>query len=175
MKCDECGIREAAIHLTEVVNDKVTKLHLCEQCAREKSKEMQSHFGLTDLISGLMDFGPQQRQEAASPRGKGPTCGSCGMSYSEFQKFGKLGCGKCYEAFEDKFSSLLRSIHGSDKHIGKMPFRGTSVVPEQEKMRQLKEELEALIRSEEFEKAAVMRDRIRELEETVEKHGEDGS
>ncbi len=164
MKCDICGTREAAVHLTEVVNDKVTKLHLCEQCAREKSEEMQSHFGLTDLISGLMDFEPQQMQEEEAPPGKVVQCGFCGMSYTGFQKSGKLGCGKCYEAFEDKLSVLLRRIHSSDRHVGKMPFKGARVMPEQEKMRRLKEELEVLIRSEEFEKAAVIRDRIRELE-----------
>ena len=174
-KCDMCGIGEAAVHLTEVVNDKVTKLHLCEKCAKEKSEEMQSHFGLTDLISGLMDFGPQQMTEEELPRGSVTTCGFCGMTYSEFQKYGKLGCGKCYEAFEDQLSVLLRNIHGSDRHVGKMAFKGACAMPEQEKMKALREELETLIRAEEFEKAAVIRDRIKELEEKVDKQVENGS
>ena len=174
MKCDICGIRDATVHLTEVVNDKVTKLHLCEQCAKEKSEEMQSHFGLTDLISGLMDFGPQQMRDEEVSRGNVVTCGSCGMSYAEFQKSGKFGCGKCYEAFEAELSVLLRSIHSSNRHVGKMPFKGMSVVSKSEKIKRLKEELETLIRVEEFEKAAVIRDRIKDLEMTVEPKGENG-
>ena len=56
MRCDACKIRDATVHLTEIINNKVTKLHLCEQCAREKSQEMEEHFGLADLLSGLADL-----------------------------------------------------------------------------------------------------------------------
>ena len=84
MKCEVCGTKDADVHLTEVVNDKVTKLHLCEQCARAKSEEMQSHFGLTDLLSGLMDFGPTASGERAEDVG-GTKCSLCGMTYFNFQ------------------------------------------------------------------------------------------
>ena len=36
MQCDECQERPAASHLTQIVNDSVTTVHLCEQCAAEK-------------------------------------------------------------------------------------------------------------------------------------------
>ena len=168
MKCDICGIREAVVHLTEVVNDKVTKFHLCEECAKEKSEEMQSHFGLTDLLSGLMDFGPALEEEGTG-RAVKVTCPGCGMSYRDFQKAGKLGCGKCYETFADNLGNLLRRIHGSDKHIGKMPFKGEKVAKEQQDLQRLKRELNKLVRQEEFEKAAVLRDRIKELEKELDK------
>ena len=58
MLCDVCHAKEATVHLTEIINNKITKLHLCEQCAREKSEEMEEHFGLADLLSGLADFAP---------------------------------------------------------------------------------------------------------------------
>ena len=57
MTCDICGKKEATVHLTEIVNDKMTKLHLCEECAKEKGAEMEEHFGLSDLLAGLTDLG----------------------------------------------------------------------------------------------------------------------
>ena len=36
MQCDNCHDRTAAIHLTQIVNNSVTTLHLCEPCAAEK-------------------------------------------------------------------------------------------------------------------------------------------
>jgi protein arginine kinase activator len=167
MKCEVCGKREATVHLTEVINDKMTKLHLCEQCAKTKSEEMQSHFGLTDLLSGLMDFGPSAA-EGRIKKGVRVKCPVCGMTYYDFQKTGRLGCGKCYDVFAKNLSDLLRKIHGSDKHVGKMPFMGKEVVKEQQDIQRLKNELNELVQAEEFEKAALLRDRIKELEEKLE-------
>jgi len=165
MKCEVCNQEEATVHLTEVVNDKVTKLHLCEQCAREKSNEMQSHFGLTDLISGLMDFGPQKNvSKKEVPAAVGLKCDLCGMTYRDFQKNGKLGCGKCYDVFALNLNELLKKIHGSNRHIGKMPFTDKKQTSDQDKLNRLRQELEEFVRAEEFEKATILRDRIRELE-----------
>ncbi len=52
MKCQLCNNNEATVHLTEIINNKVSKLHICEECAREKGQEMESHFGLSDLLAG---------------------------------------------------------------------------------------------------------------------------
>ena len=71
MQCDVCKKIEATVHLTEIINNKVTKLHLCEQCAKNKSQEMEEHFGLADLLSGLADLAPiaeKEEQEKAQRR-----------------------------------------------------------------------------------------------------------
>ncbi len=166
MDCDVCGENEATVHLTEVVNGKVSKIHICDVCAQSKSEEMQSHFGLTDLLSGLMDFAPLPEggkvQEKSTVK-----CEGCGMTYYDFQKEGRLGCGKCYEAFSRNLSDLLRKIHGSDKHLGKVPFMDKWTEEQQENLKRLKDELDGLIRSEEFEKAALLRDRLKDLEKEI--------
>ena len=168
MKCDICGQNEATIHLTEVVNDEVNKLHICETCAKQKSDEMQSHFGLTDLLSGLVDFGENLPDDQMSQL-VNTRCPVCDSVYHDFQKTGRLGCGKCYEVFSKNLSELLRKIHGSDKHVGKMPFKDKETIEEHEDMQRLKNELSVLVLAEEFEKAAVLRDRIREREEGLSK------
>ncbi|MBD3425728.1 MAG: hypothetical protein GF409_00695 [Candidatus Omnitrophica bacterium] len=165
MKCDICGRREATVHLTEVINDKVTKLHICERCAREKSEQMQSHFGLHDLLAGLVDIGPDLAGEAPPFTAAEAKCPQCGMGYYDFQQTGRLGCGACYEAFEKNLSELLKKIHGSDRHVGKIPFKAERPQKEQKDLIRLRKELAELVRREEFEKAALLRDRIKELEE----------
>ncbi|MFH1878477.1 MAG: UvrB/UvrC motif-containing protein [Candidatus Omnitrophota bacterium] len=167
MKCDVCGVREATVHLTEVINEKVAKFHLCEERAREKSEEMQTHFGLTDLLSGLVDFVPSVAGDELGVN-SGLECPVCGMTYKDFQKTGRLGCGKCYATFEKNLRALLRKIHGHDRHTGKMPFKGEEILKEQRDFQRLKKELDELIRAEEFEKAALVRDRIRDLEKNLE-------
>jgi len=167
MECDLCGKKEATIHLTEVVNEEVTKLHICDDCAQEKSEEMQSHFGLTDLLAGLVEFGPTL-SEGGLPIDVKTSCPGCESTYYDFQKTGRLGCGKCYDAFSKNLSELLRRIHGSDRHVGKMPFKGKAVVKDQVDLKCLKDELSSLVQAEEFEKATILRDRVKEIEDKIE-------
>ncbi|MFH1798097.1 MAG: UvrB/UvrC motif-containing protein [Candidatus Omnitrophota bacterium] len=170
MKCNICGINEAAVHLTEVINEKVTKLHLCEACAKSKSEEMQSHFGLTDLLSGLMDFGTSIAEEEPESGGK-LKCPVCKMTYYDFQKIGRLGCGECYETFSSSLSELLRKIHGSDRHVGKRPLKIKRKMPikKEQDIQELRDSLKKYIQTEEFEKAAELRDKIKEVEKKLKK------
>ena len=46
MTCDICHKIEATVHLTEIIDNQITELHLCEECARQKGTQMEQHFGL---------------------------------------------------------------------------------------------------------------------------------
>jgi len=166
MKCNICGEREATVHLTEVVNDNVTKLHLCEECAKSKSDEMQTHFGLADLLSGLVDFAPGVQEGQFKDHLK-TKCPVCGMTYYDFQNTGRLGCGRCYEAFSKNLNELLKKIHGSDRHMGKTPFTGKDHCKPNKDIQALKDELKMLVREEEFEKAVLVRDKIKDFEKNL--------
>lgn len=160
MLCDICGKKEATVHLTEIVNDQVSKLNLCEECARDKGAEMEEHFGLSELLAGLTDMGTAVEPEVAISI----KCPNCGMTYQNFRKLGRLGCSECYEAFKKELSPLLKRIHGSDRHVGKVPLRGGKTIRDTRTLQDLKMQLEKAIQMEEFEEAAKLRDKIRELE-----------
>lgn len=164
-----CHKNDATVHLTEIINNKVTKLHLCEQCAREKSAEMEEHFGLADLLSGLADLVPVMDEKEKVAQETGLKCPSCGFTFQNFRKMGRLGCPKCYDTFKIQLSPLLKKIHGSDTHIGKMPVKKEVIRNKQALLSDLKAKLEAAIRAEEFEEAARLRDRIRALDKKGEK------
>ncbi len=160
MLCDTCHKKEATVHLTEIINDKVTKLNLCEECARAKGAEMEEHFGLSDLLAGLSDLGGglQPKTDDAAK------CGECGMSYKDFRKTGRFGCGNCYEAFKTHIAPLLKQIHGADRHVGKIPLTVGKTPKDTRALQELKMKMEKAIAAEEFEEAAGIRDKIRELE-----------
>lgn len=165
MLCDICGKNEATVHLTEIVNNEITKLHLCEDCAREKAYEMEEHFGLAELLGGLADFGTKFESEDITKL----KCPNCGFTYMDFKKIGRLGCGECYETFKKNLAPLLKRIHGSDQHYGKAPLKAQKVVKVRDDIQELKSRLQKAIQLEEFEDAAKLRDQIKELEKKMDK------
>lgn len=165
MLCELCGKIEATVHLTEIINGKISKLHLCEECARKKSEEMEQHFGLAELLAGLADFGVQVQPELAG----GPKCPNCKFRYQDFKRIGRLGCAECYETFSKNLAPLLKRIHGADQHLGKAPLTAKKGVKVRDEIQELKSKLQKAIQLEEFEEAARLRDRIKELEKDLEK------
>lgn len=160
MLCEICGKHEATVHLTEIINEKMAKLHLCEECAKKKGAEMEEHFGLSDLLAGLADLGSSVEPDVVDV----VKCPSCGFTYSDFKKTGRLGCSECYEAFKSQMAPLLKRIHGSDRHVGKIPLMVGKTVKDTRNLQELKMKMEKAIQSEDFEEAARIRDKIRELE-----------
>lgn len=118
MICDVCSKQKATVHLTEIINDQVSKLNLCEYCAKKKGSQMEQHFGIADLLQGLADPMAEKGSGGAPTRVK---CVSCGMSYDEFKKVGRLGCAQCYDAFRESLAPLLKRIHSAGSHTGKQP------------------------------------------------------
>lgn len=163
MLCDICTKKEATVHLTEIINDQVTKLNLCEDCAREKGAQMEEHFGLSELLAGLTDIGTTVEPEIAITT----KCPNCGLTYQNFRKMGRLGCSECYEVFKKELGPLLKRIHGSDRHVGKVPLKGGKTIKDTRTLQDLKIQLEKAIQTEEFEEAAKLRDKIRDLEQKV--------
>ena len=161
MLCDICGKNPATVHLTEIIDNEITELQLCEECARAKSAEMEQQFGLADLLAVLAEFTkPQDDKELVNVK-----CANCGISYIDFKKIGRLGCSECYVIFRRYLGPLLKKIHGSTKHTGKSPLK--SVKPESGKkitLEELRRKLQRAIEEEAFEEAAKIRDQIKELE-----------
>ena len=161
MLCEACKQTQATVHLTEIVNDQMTELHLCEACANQKGAQVESHFGLSDLLSGLAGFSKTEEPEEVSTK----TCPTCGMTYEDFRKVGRLGCAECYTTFKRNLGSLLKRIHGSPIHLGKSPARLVKPAKAKTELAELKRKLERAIENEEFEEAANLRDQIRRMEQ----------
>src|SRR3989338_943139 len=157
MLCELCKQSQATVHLTEIVNEQMSELHLCEFCANQKGAQVESHFGLADLLSGLAEFGKTPEGEEVAVK----TCAGCGMTYDDFRKVGRLGCGECYTTFKRSLGTLLKRSHGSPIHLGKAPARIVKPAKAKSEFAELKRKLEEAIASEAFEEAARLRDQMR--------------
>jgi protein arginine kinase activator len=171
MTCEECGKRPATLHLTKIVNGEKTEYHICEHCAQEKGDVFTgfSTFSINNLLSGLLNFDPMIKKESpkeGQAAGQKPVrCETCGLTYAQFSKSGRFGCSDCYRFLGDRLDPLFRRIHGNTQHIGKVPERTGGQIKLRKELEQLKSALQRYVASEEFEKAAEIRDRIRALEQ----------
>jgi protein arginine kinase activator len=164
MSCEQCHEREAVIHLTQIVNEQVTTLHLCERCAAEKGVESPGSQPKTPLGTFLAAMGQELPEQAPAPR-SGETCPRCGGSLQDFRESGRLGCPGCYRTFEVPLRDLLRRLHGSTHHVGERYADKETASPEERpQAADLREQLRLAVETENFELAAELRDRLRVLE-----------
>src|SRR3989440_485917 len=165
MQCCICKEKEATVHLTQIVNDKMQKVDLCEQCAKDKGVNDPAGFSLADLLLGL---GASQEMEQV-PGGADLKCPHCGFSQADFKKAGRLGCSECYVTFAEGLEGLLKSMHKGIKHLGKVPQSLQQSRDLSEKLKNLQKKLDKAVAEEDFEQAAQVRD---EIKTTREKLGE---
>lgn len=164
MSCEQCHEREAVIHLTQIVNEQVTTLHLCERCAAEKGVESPGAAPKTPLGTFLAAMGQELPEQTPAPRA-GEACSRCGGSLQDFRESGRLGCPDCYRTFEVPLRDLLRRLHGSTHHMGeRYAERGNGASGAREQAVDLREQLRLAVETENFELAAELRDRLRVLE-----------
>ena len=50
MLCEHCNEREATVHLTQVLEGEVKKLHLCEECAAQSGFDVHGTMSVTDSL-----------------------------------------------------------------------------------------------------------------------------
>lgn len=151
---------------------------------------------LGQLLSGLL--GTQFFGGGDDPKAH-VVCPGCGLSYGEFIKNSAFGCAECYNVFGPLLDESIKKIQGSTSHQGKKPRylyhqeeqtedkkdseeetfaqpQGEKDSPEQLSLPALKREtdlmsrrLKEVVKQEDFEEAARLRDKIRELKQQIER------
>lgn len=166
MKCQKCGSNNANTHIKTVINGEFIEYDLCSECAKKMG--YTNIFGnMEDEFSSLLGsfFG-----NAIPARTQAARCEFCGSTYSDITKSGHVGCAKCYEVFGDLLMPSIRRIHGNTTHCGKNSglykdnTKKSSELTKEEKIKQLKAELDKAVAEQNFEHAAELRDKIRETE-----------
>jgi protein arginine kinase activator len=163
MLCQICGKNPATVHFTEIHDNKMSELHVCERCAEEKglhSEPAKQKFDIAAVFADMMNSMTTTEEERVGH----VQCPRCGLLYSAFKETGRLGCAECYNAFQFQLRPLLRRIHGDTRHKGKTPARDGEVVSIARQVQRLYDELQRAVEREEFERAAEVRDEIKRLE-----------
>ena len=159
MQCEVCQNREATIHLTEINEGVRTEMHLCEQCAQEQGIGVKSYIPLNELLSNLLASG--SKEEGQSSKSMGPVCPHCGWTLEKFREKAMLGCPYDYEVFEKELFPLIQKAHeGAAAHCGKIPSRMPSDTKRQIEIALIRRQLDDAVRSEDYELAAKLRDKL---------------
>jgi len=148
---------------TQIVNNEKIILHLCRDCAEKRGLQTSlsgADFPLGELLAGMAEDSGTAEDEKMEK----VSCQACGLTYADFKKSGRLGCSECYESFADGLKGLLRKIHGSNQHLGKIPLLEKDSFERKKEIRRLREEMKRAIKAEDFERAAALRDMIGEME-----------
>lgn len=171
MLCDDCKKNPASIHFASVSNGQKVEMHLCEECAAKKGIQMLSNLNLTipNVLGNIIGH-LYSGQPALSPSEQAGThCPGCGLSFTDVRQTGKLGCAQCYKVFQEELEATLRRVQGNVQHTGKIPARSGKKVLLRRQIENLKTQLQESVINEKYEKAAEIRDSIKELERQQEK------
>lgn len=160
MKCEKCGVNTATTHIKSIVNGVLREINLCPVCAAKEGYGDISNISLAGMLASM--FGENLQISGGREDKKCPVCSS---TFSAIAKTGKVGCAECYKTFKDELLPYLKRVHGSTVHTGKVPNSAPLIVkPEVPTIEELRLELNRLVSEEKYEQAAVIRDRIREME-----------
>lgn len=165
MLCDICKKIEAVVHFTQIVDNKVIKVDLCEACSKAKGVQEVTGVSCADMLLGL---GTAEGMKTESP---GASCPVCGFTHADFKKTGRLGCSVCWETFEAGLAPVLKAMHKGDRHVGKVPGKAAHTIAIRDRIKELTDELDQAVRTEKYEEAARIRDEIRGLETSLKTTG----
>ncbi len=161
MVCQLCKQKEATVHLTQIVENQVKNVDLCEPCAKQKGVNDPTGFSLADLLLGL--GAGQEIEQAGEAKGTELKCEACGFTQAELKKTGRLGCAECYSVFGDVLDTLLKGMHKGTQHKGKVPAAIRGLVTLEASLSKLVVDLQSAVAREDFESAARLRDEIKSL------------
>ena len=182
MLCDNCGKREANVRYSENINGKVRELNLCEECSKKLGIGHMDFSMPMDFSNFFGDFMEEFTKPEWMPllnEVKTLTCNNCGYTFDDIVNTGKLGCGNCYDVFEEKLDPIIKRIQGSNRHVGRIEkvidnkidekFKNIDKKESKEdtkksKLEQLQDQLKNTIKEERYEDAAKIRDEIKKIE-----------
>lgn len=168
--CHNCGREtDGAVKITQIRGNQKTMVTLCRSCASAMGFHNpldQMPFPLAKILGSFIEESVMSETQPAQEI----SCPTCEMTFAQFSQQGRFGCGDCYETFRPQLETILRKIHGHCVHRGKTPGEESTdqvSVAEQER---LEAEYRMAIEREEFERAADLRDRLRDIRAQLQAH-----
>jgi len=162
MICENCKNRQANVHIIQVGQGYKKEINLCLFCLHEKGMN-NSFVHLSDILGDIIkEF--ITKDNAGIKKFSGIVCSGCSMPFERFFETGLLGCPECYNSFEIELKRILHKFHGTSIHItdsSKVITSPQSITTND--VKKLKTDLNTALKSENFEKAAELRDRLRLL------------
>ena len=173
MLCDICKKKEAVIHIQEISPEGKKTINLCNECAEKHPHGVDSMLNLDnlkfeDVLEKIQKISAEFIK-SKSTVANSSVCPQCGWDLKKMEENqGLLGCSQCYKTFDDIIQKAIVNIHRSRIHTGKRPGKNRQEPPEirREKLRKLESELQTAVQTEEYERAAIIRDEIASLKKS---------
>ncbi|MDR2420191.1 MAG: UvrB/UvrC motif-containing protein [Puniceicoccales bacterium] len=164
-KCHICG-GQAQLRLLRCLYGTSIYMEVCTACIQRYDMSME------DDLTKLWEYSDKRLYEPMK------ACSCCGMTLKEFLLSKRIGCATCLEEFSD-LRSLLENFRKNIQDAGtpcpknwgeNQDYIFNLVVSEfvsydRDTLSFLKSQLKRAVYKEQFETAAILRDRIRQLEE----------
>ena len=164
MQCENCKENPATVHLTEIVNGQRNEKHLCQGCAEKEGITAKSQVSLNELLNSLL-AAQEQNSEVNSDEYAQLKCPHCGITLEQFRRQAVLGCPHDYEVFSNVLGPLITKAHnGNTTHRGKVPAGAGESVKSRSKLLKLERQLNEAVAKEDYETAAKLRDKIKQLQ-----------
>ena len=168
MLCQKCGQKQATTYFQQTVNGQTTTMHLCDDCAAKMGLTASlSPFDLGNFFSGFFQMPAVQPQLHAQR-----SCDKCGATFDEIVQTGLMGCDRCYQTFAQELRPTLENLHGKVEHVGKISSSAGTEFKTKQEIAQLTQQMNQAVNNQENEKAASLRDQIKDQQQQLEK-GED--
>tara|TARA_R110001592_G_scaffold54844_8_gene168104 strand:+ start:1137 stop:1658 length:522 start_codon:yes stop_codon:yes gene_type:complete len=162
MLCQKCHKRSGTIRYAEVVDGRVTDQFWCTEClAQQRSGDVGfeiSEISPTrpnrDAIHSVVSRVVQSQQ----------TCPACDTPLQRIVESNRVGCTTCYETFEKPLSELVNRLQNNTIHTGKAAHLTDARTQLRSDLRSKRSLLRSVLKAENYEEAAMLRDEIRSLE-----------
>ena len=148
MKCQICGKMEASVCMIKMTGDQKDTIYVCPKCIKEMENNIFSEVSnlLNPIFGQAFDFD-------MLPRGAN-MCPTCGQTRSLWEEERKMGCKDCY----NHFHPITKN-----QHIGKIPKKNKQYLYILNLISEKERKLQEFIKEESYEKAALLRDEIKNL------------
>ena len=163
MKCQKCA-RPATVHITDIEKGKPHEFHFCDEHALIHLSPPEDAPAAAPSMGEFAKKLIGATSPATEGTPQGAACPNCSTTFEDFRKNWRLGCPFDYEVFREELMPLLEKIHNETRHAGKCPKRAPRSGEQQATLIQLRNELKRAIAAEDYEAAARLRDRIRDIE-----------
>lgn len=165
MLCDYCGKNQATALFKQSINGKTQHLHICDECANAMLyQNIFSDFSINEIFSKSLFSGGYSNSKVQK------VCDKCQSTLDEVMNTGKVGCDQCYCVFGNELLRTIEKIHGKSNHVGKVPESAQGTRRLRNQITEYKVQLNQMIAEQDFEQAAILRDKIRQLESGVNRH-----
>lgn len=165
MICENCNRREAMLNFSKIMDGENSSIWLCEKCAKEYGKaifsdvqeEKEEYVSFNNVLSILFNDETKKREQLKKE------CPNCGTKVNEIEKGKLLGCEECYKIFFKEIDVLVEKDNIVNEHRGCIPNKLGNEIELKREIKQLEKEMEIAVAIEAYEKAAVIRDKIKGL------------